>query len=348
MGSTFAVLNRNKRSLCLDLKAEDDRAIFFKLVEHADVLLENYRPGVVKKLGVDYEALSKLNPGLIYASISGYGQSGPYQNRRVYDPLIQATTGISSAQGSDGPQNMVSIIFDKVTALTTAQVITSALLHRERTGQGQYLPISMLESALYYNWPDVMWSRTLLGEDIQHAGELADYFQIYKVKDGHVAIVLIADEAVELLCIWRESTLHQDPRFQTFAARLAHAADFKDAVDAMLADVTTEEVCSNLDAFNIPVSRVNTLDEVHEDEQVKHAGSLVETTHPVAGLMRFARPPFNFLGQDEFPARHAPRLGEQTRDILSDLGVDDAEIDRLEGRNEANQKMLEAMQAGRA
>jgi crotonobetainyl-CoA:carnitine CoA-transferase CaiB-like acyl-CoA transferase len=177
---------------------------------------------------------------------------------------------------------------------------------------------------------------------------LADYFQIYKVKDGHVAIVLIADEAVELLCIWRESTLHQDPRFQTFAARLAHAADFKDAVDAMLADVTTEEVCSNLDAFNIPVSRVNTLDEVHEDEQIKHAGSLVETTHPIAGLMRFARPPFNFLGQDEFPARHAPRLGEQTRDILSDLGVDDAEIDRLEGRNEANQKMLEAMQAGRA
>lgn len=343
MGSTFAVLNRNKRSLVLDLKTKEDLQIFLKLVESADVFLENYRPGVVKNLGIDYETLAEINPSLIYASISGYGQSGPYRNRKVYDPLIQATTGVACAQGGESPQNMASIIFDKVTALTTAQVITSALLHRERTGQGQYLPVSMLESALYYNWPDVMWSRTLLGEGIQHVGELADYFQIYRVKDGHVAIVLIADDAVELLCVWQGSTLHQDARFQTFLARLAHSTDFKRAVEEMLVDVTTEEVCTNLDAFNIPVARVNSPDEVHEDEQVMHAGSLIETSHPIVGHMRYARPPFHFLGQDEFPARHAPSLGDNTREILSDLGVDDSEIDRLEARDAANRKVLETL-----
>ena len=138
--------------------------LLLKLVETADVILENYRPGVVAKLGIDYDTLSKINPRLVYASVSGYGQSGPYKNRKVYDPLVQGTTGIAVAQGVDGPRNMQSIVFDKVTALTTAQAITSALLQREKTGQGQYLPISMLDSALYYMWPDMMWSRTLLGD----------------------------------------------------------------------------------------------------------------------------------------------------------------------------------------
>jgi crotonobetainyl-CoA:carnitine CoA-transferase CaiB-like acyl-CoA transferase len=345
MGAMFAVLNRNKRSLALDLKTEPDLRIFLQLVVSADVVLENYRPGVVKKLGIDYESLTKVNPRLIYASISGYGQEGPYVNRKVYDPLIQATTGIAQAQGGQEPSNMASIVFDKVTALTTAQAVTSALLQRERTGQGQYLPISMMESALYYMWPDMMWSRTLLGEGIRHAGELADYFQIFKAKDGHVAIILIRDEDLEVLCVWQNSTLHTDERYRTFAGRLANAAEFKRAVENMLCEVTTEEICQNLDGFNVPVARVNSLDDVHEDIQVRHGASLVETSHPVIGEMRYPGPPFRFLDQDAFPSRHAPFMGDHAREILSDLGVEDAEIDRLERRDAANGERLRSIQS---
>jgi crotonobetainyl-CoA:carnitine CoA-transferase CaiB-like acyl-CoA transferase len=346
MGGMFAVLNRNKRSLVLDLKTAEDMEIFKRLVETADVLLENYRPGIVHNLGIDYETLSKINSTLVYTSISGYGQDGPYKNRRVYDPLIQATSGLAHAQGLGQARNVQSIVFDKVTGMTAAQAVTSALLQRGKTGAGQYLPISMLESALYYNWPDVMWSRTLLGEGIRHAGELADYFQIFKAKDGEVAIVLVADPAVELLCVWRGTTLHTDPRYRTLPDRLANAAQFKLDVEAMLADVTTAEICENLDAFGVPVARVNSLDEVHEDSQVKHDGSLIETTHPVIGAMRFPRPPVRFAGQaydaENFPARHAPFLGDHNRELLTELKFDEAEIERLEQREERNRNLMSA------
>lgn len=343
MGAMFAVLNRNKRSLVLDLKAEADLVIFKELVASADVLLENYRPGVVKKLGIDYEALAQVNPRLIYASISGYGQHGPYKNRKVYDPLIQASSGTAQAQGGDNPDNMASIVFDKVTALTTAQVITSALLHREKTGLGQYLPISMLDSALYYIWPDVMWSHTLLGADIQHAGELADYFQIFKAKDGHVSIILVSDEDFEVLCVWLGSELHLDDRFKTLPDRLANSASFKTEVESLLKDLGTEEICENLDAMNVPVAKVNSVDNVHEDAQVLHGQSLIETTHPVLGAMRYPKPPFNMLDQDDFPKRHAPFLGDQAREILNEIEISEAEIDRLEQRDAINREIFKSL-----
>lgn len=341
MGAMFAVLNRNKRSVVLDLKEEADVEVLKKLVESADVLLENYRPGVVKKLGIDYESLKKINPKLIYASISGYGQSGPYKNRKVYDPLIQASTGTSIAQGKGGePANMASIVFDKVTALTTAQVITAALLQREKTGEGQYLPISMLDSALYYSWPDVMWSRTLQGDDIEHRGELADYFQIFKAKDGHVSIILISDDDLEVFCIWLDSTLHQVSQFKTTLDRLQNLESFKSEIEALLADRSVDEICETLDSMNIPVARVNTLDDVHEDVQVLHEGSLIETTHPILGDMRYPRPPFKMIDQDQFPKRHAPFLGDNTREVLSAIGIEEQEIDRLEKRDIANKEVF--------
>ncbi|MFP6655540.1 MAG: CoA transferase, partial [Myxococcota bacterium] len=276
---------------------------------------------------------------------SGYGQSGPYQNRKVFDPLIQATTGISHDQGQGDPKTVRTIIFDKVTALTTAQVMTAALFQREKTGRGQHLPLSMLDSALYYSWPDLMWSRTLLGEGVQHVGEIGDWFPIFKTKDGHVSIVLVRDESFELLCVWRNSTLHQDSRFETFADRRENSAALKDAIEAMFSEVSTQEICENLDAFGVPVARINSLDEVHEDPQVRHAGSLVETRHPVIGAMRYPRPPFHFEGQGSFPERHAPFLGDHTREILGELGIEESEIKRLEERDAANRELLRSLQA---
>ena len=342
MGAMFAVLNRNKRSLVLDLKIDAEREAFLKLADTADVLIENYRPGVVKSLGIDHETLAARNPALIYASVSGYGQSGPYQNRRVYDPLIQATAGAAAAQGGDNPDNMRMVVFDKVTALTAAQAITAALLERAKTGRGRYLPISMLDSALYNLWPDVMWSRTLLGDGVMHQGELADYFPTFRTKDGLISMSLVADEAFEMFCIWRGSEMHLDERFSTLPARLANADEFKAAVNELLADVATKEACDELDTFGVPVARVNTLDDVHLDEQIVHTGALIETEHPTIGAMRYPRPPVA-LAPEVFPERHAPFLGDHTREILEEIGVDSGLIQSLEEREAANAVTMKAV-----
>ncbi len=344
MGSMFAVLNRNKRSVALDLKVDEEKAAFLALVETADVLVENYRPGVMESLGLDYETLSELNPGLVYASITGYGQDGPYQNRRVFDPLIQATAGTAAEQGGDRPTNMRAIVYDKVTAMTAAQAVTAALLERAKTGRGRHLPVSMLDSALYYMWPDMMWSRTLLGDDIRHQGELADYFPVFRAKDGYVSIVLVSDDSLELLSIWRGSELHLDERYSTLPARLSRADAFNAEIEALIADVTTAEICETLDAFGVPVARVNTLDDLHEDEQIIHAGSLIETDHPRVGSMRMPRPPVD-LGVPIFPERHAPYIGDDTREVLSAIGVADEVIDALEARDAANAVTLAAATA---
>ena len=160
MGAMFSTLNRNKKCICLDFKNDEDLEVFKKLVSTADVLIENYRPGIVKKLGIDYDSLKQIKPDLIYCSISGYGQSGPYKEKKVYDPLIQGTVGIPNAQSSNSPELIRTIIYDKVTGMTSAQAISAALFQRERGEGGQYLPISMLEAALYYNWPDIMMNHT--------------------------------------------------------------------------------------------------------------------------------------------------------------------------------------------
>ena len=195
MGAMFSTLNRNKKCICLDLKNPENMEAFLKLATEADVLIENYRPGIVTKLGIDYQSLKKINPKIVYASITGYGQSGPYQNRKVYDPLIQGTVGMPFAQNTDSPKLLRTIIYDKVTGLTAAQAITSALLQREREGIGQHLPISMMESALYYNWPDLMINHTF-DEGGLNIGELADLFEVYDAKDGSVIMILIPTDDV--------------------------------------------------------------------------------------------------------------------------------------------------------
>lgn len=347
VSSMFASLNRNKRSVVLDLKDDDERAVFLRLVETADVLIENYRPGVLDRLGLGYETLSALRPELVYASITGYGD-GPYQNRRVFDPLIQATSGTAAAQGIDEATNVRTVIFDKVTALTTAQGVTAALLERERTGRGQHLPVTMLESALSYQWPDVMWSHSFVGDGVSDGpAELADWFPLFRAKDGPVAIILTSDQAVELLSVWREAELHLDPRFATLHDRVRNGTAFVESVNALLADVTTAEVCETLDAFGIPVARLNALDEVFDDEQVRHLGSVVQAEHPDAGPMRLARPPVPFHGEratgEHFPRRPAPRVGEHVAEVLAELGVEGELIERLTARDAENAVTLQAM-----
>ncbi|MCR9096889.1 MAG: CoA transferase [bacterium] len=353
MGGMYAVLNRNKRAVALDLKDETQKAVLLDLIRTADVLLENYRPGVLDRQGLGYEALAAINPGLVYVSVTGYGQEGPYVNRRVYDPLIQATVGMAATQGdlSGRPENVRTIMFDKITSLTAAQAITAALFERTTTGKGQHVPISMMDSALYYVWPDVMWSRTLQGEGASYVGELADYFHVLQTKDGYVSIILIQDDSFQLVSVWRGSEAHLDPRFADLASRIEHREAFIAAMEEMFADVTCQEVCDMLDSFGVPVARVNTLDTVHDDEQVIQQRSLVEVEHPQIGRMRLPRPPAQFEGQtpiDAFPERHAAFIGAHTREILEELGVDEALIAGIEKRDAEQAAQLRAAMAAAA
>ena len=340
MSAMFATLNRNKRSLVLDLKHQADKEIFLQLVASADVLIENYRPGVTRKLGIDYETVRELNPGLVYASISGYGQTGPYQHKRVYDPLIQATAGAAAAQDRGRPQNIRTVIFDKVTGYTAAQAITAALLARAKTGEGQHLPISMLSSALYFQWPDVMWSHTFQGEGAEFSGTLADWFQIFKTADGHVSIILATDDSFEKLCLMLSIDLHQDERFNSLPGRLANRELLQQLLDDAMASWPTEELCSRLDEHDVPVAKVNSLDELAGDPQIMEQGALIDIEHPCAGTMRVANPPFNFEGQRAVPALHAPELGEHSAEILRELGRSQEDIQRIEQREQHNRELM--------
>lgn len=339
-GAMFTVLNRNKRSICLDLKNSDDLSILKELIKKTDILLENYRPGVVAKLGIDYESVIELNPEIIYCSISGYGQSGPYKERKVYDPLIQATTGTAAAQNPENPEMFRTIVFDKVTALTAAQSLTSALLQKERTGKGQYLPISMMDSALYYSWPDMMMNQTFL-EGGDSIGELADYFSAYKTKDGFITIILIpTDEVFGGFCEYFQIKLHQDERFIDAASRVKNKTELTIEINKTTQKFSTDELISLMDELGVPASVVNQLEDIHKDPQVIQQGSLVEVEHPTAGTMRMPKPPFTFRNQDVFPKTQATVLGADTREVLEELEIEQAHIERLEEREKQNRELL--------
>ena len=340
ISAMFTVLNRNKKCICLDFKNPDDFEVLKKLIKETDVLIENYRPGIVKKLGIDYDSAVKINPEIIYCSISGYGQSGPYKERKVYDPLIQATVGTATAQSPSNPNFFRTIVFDKVTALTAAQSITSALLQKERIGKGQYIPISMMDSALYYSWPDMMINQTFLegGESI---GELADYFSVYKTNDGFITIILAAsDEIFNPFCEYFKVDLHKDERFSNAAARVKNKDDLTAEINKITQKYNTKELIDLMDLHGIPASVVNQLDDIHKDPQVIEQGSLVEVEHPITGTMRMPRPPFKFLNQDKFPNKQATILGADTREVLESLGVENAHIRRIEDREEQNRELL--------
>ena len=343
MAAMFSVLNRNKRSVVLDFKESNDFEILKNLLATADVLIENYRPGVVKKLGLDYESIKKINSNIIYTSISGYGQSGPYINRRVYDPLIQATAGAAASQDSENPEYYKTIVFDKVTGLTAAQSISTALLHRERTGEGQYLPISMLDSALYYIWPDVMWSKTLLGEGIDYKPDLFESFPLFKAKDKPISVIVVADSDFQRFCEVIGCKLYEEEKYATFEQRVLNKETLIPEIEKYLEDKEADVLCEELDKMGIPVASINQLDEIHKDPQVIEQGSLVEVEHPIAGKMRMPKPPFNFFNQNDFPKSHAPILGQHNREVLSELGVEEKELKRMEERERVNKEMIEGM-----
>ena len=343
MGAMFSTLNRNKKCICLDFKNEEDLEVLKKLVSTADVLIENYRPGIVKKLGIDYESLSKINPDLIYCSISGYGQSGPYKEKKVYDPLIQGTVGIPLAQNNQSPELIRTIIYDKVTGLTSAQAISAALYQKAIGEGGQYLPISMMESALYYNWPDLMMNYTF-DEGGVNIGELADLFEVYETNDGGVVLIIIAnDEVFTKFCIVFDLSLHLDEKYNNLVSRIINKEELTIEINKVTRSLSSKELEDKMDREGISASICNELNEVYKDPQVVEQGSITEIDHPELGIMRMPKPPANLKGQGSFPRSLAPILGYNNREVLSSINIDDDTIQRMEDREKQNREMLASL-----
>ena len=333
MGALFAVLNRNKRAIVLDLQQDDARDIFRSLVKRADVLVQNFRPGAMTRMGLDYSALRSVNDALIFASISGFGQDGPYAGRRVYDPIIQAITGYVDAQtptGADQAQLVRNIVCDKVTALTAAQAITAALFARERGAGGQELDIAMLDAGLAFLWPDGLWNETFIGDDVRRMPRLGDIYRVTKTRDGFVTYLTVSDAEWRAMCrAIDRAELGTDPKYVDVANRIANMDELVAILNDEIAKWETDVLCARLEAEEVPFAKINALNEVPDDPQIVHRGSIEEIDDPDYGRMRMPRPPARFTATPTERRYRAPRYGEHTDEVLAELGYDDEAIARL-------------------
>ncbi len=332
MSPIFATSNRNKRGLVLDLKNEKGLDVLKKLVATADLFVQNFRPGAAERLGIGEEALRAVRPDLIYVSISGFGETGPYAQKRVYDPVIQALSGLADIQGGSGkrPRMMRLIVPDKVTALAAAQAMTAALLSRERTGKGQHVRLAMLDAVISFLWPEGMARHTFVGPDVgvSRPSEVRDL--IFETKDGFITAGAVSDaEWHGLANALGHPEWLEDDRFKNPAARVKHADVRLEMTAEVLATRSSEEWLDVLDRHQVPCAPVIRREDLVDNEQVVANDLIVECEYPLTGRMRQTRPAARF---DETPSeirRPAPGLGEHNEELLAELGFDATTVREL-------------------
>ena len=327
---TFSMINRNKRSVALDLKRERGVGLLKQLVAESDVFIQNFRPGAVERLGIDEPALRQVKPDLIYVSISGFGEVGPYTHKRVYDPVIQALSGLTDIQRdpvTGRPKMMRLVIPDKVTALTAAQAMTAALLARERTGTGQHVRLAMLDAVVSFLWPEGMAYHTFVrnGEAVSRPPDTRDL--IFETADGYITAGAMSDKewAGMVRALDRPEWL-EDERFRTPAGRMKHADARLDMTAEVMKTRTSAEWLARLDAEQVPCAPALSRQDMLTNEQIVANRLIVESEHPHAGRTRMTRPAARFA---ETPAElrlPAPMLGEHTEQVLTEIGLSAVQI----------------------
>jgi len=331
--ASFLNNNRNKRSVVLDLKHPAALQALLRLTATADVFVQNFRPGVADRMGLGEEAVRAVAPGIVYVSISGFGETGPFAQKPVYDPLIQAVSGLATIQaGSDTerPRLVRTIVPDKLTAYNAAQAITAALLSRERTGKGQHVRLSMLDAIIAFLWASDMGSQTFVDAEIpqQEAASFIDL--IYETATSPISAAVQTDREWAALtrALDKPEWLH-DPRFTTPALRQRHINERLAMTQALLRTRSAEDWLDRMTREGVPCAPVLTRTQMLSNAQVVANGIVVETEHPKAGRIRQARPAARF---SETPAtiRHGgAALGEQTQEILAELGYSPSDIEAL-------------------
>ena len=333
LSGPFAMMNRNKRAIVVDLSGDAGKDVLRRLAASADVVMENFRPGVMDRLGLGFEHLRKDNPRLIFASINGVGPTGPYSKRRVYDAVIQAISGFAALQADPSTETPVmvnTLMCDKITAMTAAQSICSALVARERTGVGQRVEVSMLDASLFFLWPDSMSNFHFIGDEVPNGPVGSHAYFVRKTADGYVATMPVqAGEWAGLFRSLELPNLLEDERFSTPAGRQQNSALFQQLLNEGYARFPTALLCQRFEENQVPFAKINTRDEVITDPQVEAMGALLEVDHPVGGKLRQPRPPGRFSETPAGVFRTSPGLGEHTDEVLRESGLANDEIESL-------------------
>ncbi len=331
--ANFVNNNRNKRSVTLDLKQADGIAALLRIVATADVFIQNFRPGVAQRMGLGEDAVRAARPDIVYVSIAGFGFEGPYAPKPVYDPLIQALSGLATVQaGSDRerPRLVRTIVPDKVTALNAAQAVTAALLARERCGEGQHVHLAMLDAIVAFLWHSDMGSQTFVGDELpqQHAASFIDL--IYETADGHISVAVMSDREWQALtrALDKPEWLSDD-RFTTPALREKNIDQRLALIQSVLIERPAAEWLQRLEAEGVPCAPVLTRNAMIEHPQVAANETVAVYPHPQAGELRQARPPARFSHTPSEVRRGAPELGAHTDEVLREAGCSQQDIDRL-------------------
>ena len=326
----YALHNRGKKSLVVDLKKSEGTEVLRKLLATADVLIQNFRPGALDRLGFGYEEVKALNPNIVYVSIAGFGADGPSSNRRVYDNVIQAASGLASVQtdkATGKPAIFKHLVCDKVTAYTVAQAVSSALFARERGAGGQHITVSMLDAAISFTWPDCAMDAALLDDDAFRTPTIASGYAALEFTDGYATVSAVTQSEFEGYCAALGiPEIGKDERFKDQMSRAMNAADWREILLSRLQVMSVDDFLAAALVHDVPASGMNTLETVVDDPQVIHNETFIVRQHPVAGTMREVRNAPRFKGTPTSITHPAPAMGEHSDELVTSLGFNAASL----------------------
>ena len=329
----FFSCNRGKKSIALNLKSEEGKKILLKLASEADIFMQNFRPGAIERMGFGEDVIRKLNEKIIYVSISGFGNRGPYANSRVYDPVIQALSGATDIQAdreTGKPKMFRIIIADKVTALTTAQAISSALYARETHGTAQHIELSMLDCMISFFWPEGMAGIVYAENEIDVRKLQGSQDLIYQAEDKYITAGAVSDAEWKGMCkALKREDLIDDERFATPAGRVANAQIRKEITGEEISKWKSSEILKRLQEEGVPSAPLLDRMELLDNDQILANESILRVNIDGFGEVRQARPAARFSKTPSELSRPAPKLGEHSFEILSSLGFDDAIIENF-------------------
>ena len=331
--ATFLNNNRNKRAITLDLKSDEGKAVLLKLAAMADVIIQNFRPGVVERLGIDEDAVRAVKPDIIYASSSGFGEKGPFAHKPVYDPIVQALSGLTTIQaGSDEerPRLVRTIVPDKLTGITMAQAISSALVAKLRTGEGQHIRLSMLDAVVSFLWSSDMGGQTFVGKEVSVQRAATFIALIYETQTDYISVSAMTNQQWTSLCDavghpeWKD-----DERFKTPGGRDRYADERLNMTQEALLAGPAEQWLKILEEAGVPCAPVLKRREMINHPQVEASGLIVESDHPVAGRIRQTRPAARYSVTTPEMRYGAPGHGEHNDEVLSEIGMSNDDIATL-------------------
>ena len=334
MSLGFATINRNKRAIAVDLQHPEGLKIVVELARRADVVLENFVPGVAERLGLGYTALSAANPAVVYASVSGFGQDGPYAGRPGYNTIAMGMSGLMALTGQPGdpPTRPGGSISDVAASYIAFGAVCAALVQRFRTGRGERLDVSLLASSVAL-LPDPSAHYFASGVAPKRVGNRNPNVtpaEAFEAADGFINVVILnPDQYVKLCRVLGDEALVTDPRFATNEARIAHHPEFKTRLERALSARTVAEWVERMIAAGIAAGPIYEFDQVFDDAQIRHMGMVRDVEQPGLGAVRMLGFPFAVGGARPPVRRPAPRLGQHTREVLAEIGIGADEIERL-------------------